>query len=61
MPIPIVRTTGNELMDLFQRSVVEFFKEISAIFTRGKPGLVPPSGGSGTTRFLREDGTWAVP
>lgn len=58
---PIVRATGNELLDLFQRTVVDFLKERLVTFTRGKAGLVPPPSGSGTTKFLREDGTWAVP
>lgn len=31
------------------------------LFTRTVAGLVPPSGGSGTDRFLREDGNWAIP
>lgn len=32
------------------------------IFSRLLNGLVPASGGtSGTTKFLREDGSWAVP
>lgn len=30
-------------------------------FTRTVSGLVPNPGGSTTTRFLREDGTWVVP
>lgn len=31
------------------------------VFTRTVNGLVPFPGGAGTTRFLREDSTWAVP
>ena len=61
MAFPIVRKTGNEMMDLFQRTLIDFLKESLVIFTRGKPGLVPPPSGDGTTRFLREDGTWQVP
>jgi hypothetical protein len=30
-------------------------------FTRSEKGLVPPPGGSGTDRYLREDGTWSEP
>lgn len=30
------------------------------VFTRAIAGIVPAPGGSGTTRFLREDGTWAT-
>lgn len=30
-------------------------------FTRSTAGLVPAPGGSGTTRYLREDGSWTVP
>jgi hypothetical protein len=30
-------------------------------FTRTVAGLVPSPGGSSTTRYLREDGTWVVP
>jgi hypothetical protein len=60
--IPIVRKTGNEMMDLFQRTIIDFLKEALVIFSRGKQGLVPPApSGNGTTKFLREDGTWAVP
>lgn len=32
-----------------------------AVFTRSVNGLVPAPGGTTTTRFLREDGTWVVP
>lgn len=32
-----------------------------AVFTRTAAGSVPAPGGSGTIRFIREDGTWAVP
>lgn len=31
------------------------------LFTRTAPGLVPNPGGSGVTRYLREDGNWATP
>lgn len=31
------------------------------VFTSAAKGLVPASGGSGTTKFLREDGTFATP
>lgn len=31
------------------------------VFTRSITGLVPAPGGSGTDRFLREDGNWAIP
>ncbi len=59
---PIVRKTGNELLDLFQRTLVDFLKETLVVFTRGKAGLVPPSGGSdGRIRFLCEDGEWREP
>ena len=30
-------------------------------FTRERDGLVPAPGGSGTTRYLREDGSWFTP
>lgn len=35
-------------------------------FSRNYPGVVPkapaiPAGGTGTTKYLREDGTWAEP
>lgn len=30
-------------------------------FTRSYKGLVPNPGGSTTTRYLREDGTWVIP
>lgn len=32
-----------------------------SVFTRTVAGLVPAPGGTTTTRFLREDGTWVVP
>lgn len=32
-----------------------------SVFTRTSDGLTPQSGGSGTTRFLREDASWAAP
>lgn len=32
-----------------------------SVFTRTVPGLVPMPGGTTSTRFLREDGTWVVP
>ena len=32
-----------------------------SVFTRTSPGLVPNSGGSGSVRFLREDGAWVDP
>lgn len=38
-----------------------FATHIAAIFTRDDPGHVPNPGGSGTTRYLREDGTWETP
>lgn len=31
------------------------------LFNRSTKGLVPQPGGSGTTRYLREDGSWATP
>lgn len=31
------------------------------VFTGAANGLVPASGAAGTTKFLRQDGTWAVP
>lgn len=31
------------------------------VFTRSDNGLVPAPGGSGTTRYLREDGSWVDP
>lgn len=58
---PIVRKTGIELVDLFQRTLIDFLKESLVIFGRTKAGLVPPPEGNGTTRFLCEDGTWQVP
>lgn len=44
-------------------SYVPAWSEITGkpTFTRTVIGLVPAPGGSGTTRFLREDGNWATP
>lgn len=47
-------------LDVFQRTVTNALKQLIT-FTRDKKGLVPPPGGSGSTRFLCEDGTWRVP
>ena len=47
--------------DLFQKDLLERLKDVLRAFTRNKPGLVPAPGGSTTTRFLCEDGTWKVP
>ena len=32
-----------------------------SVFTRSTAGLVPAPGGTGLTRYLREDGNWAIP
>lgn len=45
-------------VDTFQRTVVAAFKQL---FSRNKAGLVPPPGGSGSRRFLCEDGEWREP
>lgn len=58
----IARPVGDVLVDTFQRTVVAKLKEIvSKVFTRTQKGMVPPPGGSGSTRFLCEDGEWRVP
>jgi hypothetical protein len=41
--------------------VLKKLDEIWATFTRNKNGLVPAPGGSTTTKYLREDGTWNIP
>lgn len=61
MAFPIARPTGNVLLDTFQRTLIDFLKEMLVKFTRGKPGLVPPPSGNESLRFLCEDGEWRVP
>lgn len=39
----------------------ELFELASGAFSRNAAGLVPAPGGSSSTRFLREDGSWATP
>lgn len=34
---------------------------LARVFSRARDGAVPAPGGSGTTRYLREDGTWVAP
>jgi hypothetical protein len=41
--------------------VLKELDEILVVFTRNKSGLVPAPGGSGATKYLREDGVWAAP
>lgn len=42
--------------------MASLWTKFTDIFTRSKAGVVPQApSGTGTTKFLREDGTWAVP
>jgi hypothetical protein len=41
--------------------VRDFIGHWHDVFTRALDGFVPAPGGTGTTRFLREDGTWVAP
>ena len=54
---------GNHLGLYHLTSWTPTWEQVSGkpVFTRTLTGLVPFSGGSGTTRFLREDGNWAIP
>ena len=42
--------------------MASLWTKFSDIFSRTKSGVVPQApSGTGTTKYLREDGTWAVP
>ena len=55
-PMQITGKTATTL------TLLNIAQSTSGIFTRTVDGLAPHSGGStGTTRYLREDATWAIP
>jgi len=41
--------------------IIATMDDIPSAFIRSVSGLVPAPGGTGTTRYLREDGSWAAP
>lgn len=42
--------------------MASLWTKFTDIFSRNKSGLVPKApSGTGTSKYLREDGTWAVP
>lgn len=42
-------------------AVAKMLSPLARLFSRSRDGIVPAPGGSGTTRYLREDGTWVAP